>query len=85
MPRFGRTNEPGYPCEILAATPGPVRSRCGIEFVATHSYCDVRDGLDTLVVAGGVISVAQACKDPSLVEWGRWMAPRARRSRSSGG
>ena len=42
--------------------------------VATHSFRDVRDGLDTLVVAGSVISVEQACKDPSLVEWVRSMA-----------
>jgi hypothetical protein len=30
-------------------------------------------------VAGSVISVEQACKDPSLVEWVRSMAPRVRR------
>ena len=26
LPRFGRTDEPGYQCDILAATPGPVRT-----------------------------------------------------------
>jgi transcriptional regulator GlxA family with amidase domain len=77
--RFGRTNEPGYQCDILATTPGPVRTMCGIEIVATHSFHDIGDGLDTLVVAGGVISVEQACKDPALVEWVRAMAPRVRR------
>jgi transcriptional regulator GlxA family with amidase domain len=77
--RFGRTSEPGYQCDILAAAPGPVRTSCGIELVATHSYCDIRDGLDTLVVAGGCISVEDACKDPSLVEWVRATAPRVRR------
>ena len=40
--RFGRINEPGYLCNILAATPGPVRTSCGIELVATHGYCDVK-------------------------------------------
>jgi transcriptional regulator GlxA family with amidase domain len=79
LPRFGRTSEPGYQCDILAATPGPVRTSCGIELVATHSFGDVRDSLDTLIVAGGVISVEQACKDPSLVEWVRSTAPRVRR------
>ena len=79
LPRFGRTDEPGYQCDIIAATPGPVRTHSGIEIVATHSYSDIRDGLDTLVVAGG-INAEQACKDdPSLVEWVRSMAPRARR------
>jgi transcriptional regulator GlxA family with amidase domain len=41
--RFGRINEPGYLCNIIAATPGPVRTSCGIELVATHGYCDVRE------------------------------------------
>jgi transcriptional regulator GlxA family with amidase domain len=77
--RFGRTSEPGYHCDILAAAPGPVRTSCGIELVATHSYCDIMDGLDTLVVAGGCISVEDVCKDPSLVEWVRASAPRVRR------
>jgi transcriptional regulator GlxA family with amidase domain len=79
--RFGRTNEPGYQCDILAATPGPVRTSCGIELVATRSYCDVRDGLDTLAVAGGV-AAEQASKDSSLVEWVGSMAPRVRRMAS---
>jgi transcriptional regulator GlxA family with amidase domain len=77
--RFGRTSEPGYQCDIIAATPGPVRTTCGLEVVATHSYTDVVDGLDTLIVAGGAYA-QQACKDdPALVEWVRAMAPRARR------
>jgi transcriptional regulator GlxA family with amidase domain len=79
--RFGRTDEPGYQCNILAATPGHVRTSCGIELVATHSYTDIMDGLDTLVVAGG-LGVEQACKDSSLVEWVRSMAPRVRRMAS---
>ena len=80
--RFGRTNEPGYQCDILAATPGPVRTSCGIELVATQSYCDVRDGLDTLAVAGG-LAAEQASKDSSLVEWVGSMAPWVRRMASS--
>jgi len=79
LPRFGRTDEPGYQLVILAATPGPVRTHSGIEIVATQSCYDIKDGLDTLVVAGG-INVEQACKDdPALVEWVRAMAPQVRR------
>ena len=79
LPRFGRTDEPGYQLVILAATPGPVRTHCGIEIIATQSWYDIKDGLDTLVVSGG-INAEQACKDnPALVEWVRAMAPRARR------
>jgi transcriptional regulator GlxA family with amidase domain len=79
LPRFGRANEPGYECVILAANPGPVRTLCGLELVATRSYQDVADGLDTLVVAGGVTCVEQAGQDPHLLEWVRAMAPRVRR------
>jgi transcriptional regulator GlxA family with amidase domain len=79
LTRFGRTNEPGYQCHILAATPGPVQTISRIEVVATHSFHDIWDGLDTLVVAGGVISGEQAREDPALVEWVRSIAPRVRR------
>jgi transcriptional regulator GlxA family with amidase domain len=79
LPRFGRTNEPGYQLIMLAATPGPVRTLCGLELVATHSFHDIGDGLDTLLVAGGVTSLEEACKDPTLVEWVRSKAPRVRR------
>jgi hypothetical protein len=37
LPRFGRTDEPGYQCHIIAATPGPVRTISGIEVAATHT------------------------------------------------
>ena len=76
--RFGRTDEPGYQCDLVAAAPGPVWTTCGIEIVATHGYSDIRGGLDTLVVAGGA-EAEQASEDPSLVECVRSMAPRARR------
>ncbi|HEY8006360.1 MAG TPA: DJ-1/PfpI family protein [Methylocella sp.] len=50
-----------------------------MELVATHSFRDIGDGLDTLLVAGGCLSVEEACKDPSLVEWVRSARPRVRR------
>jgi transcriptional regulator GlxA family with amidase domain len=79
LPRFGKTDKRGYHCHVLAATPGLVQTISGIEVVATHSFHDIEDGLDTLVVAGGVISGKQAGEDPALVEWVRSMAPRVRR------
>ncbi|WP_036255866.1 GlxA family transcriptional regulator [Methylocapsa acidiphila] len=79
LPRFGKTGQSGYKCEILAAAPGPVGTLSGIEIVATRSYLDVVDSLDTLIVAGGVTNCAQANKDPALVEWVRAIAPRSRR------
>jgi transcriptional regulator GlxA family with amidase domain len=76
--RLGKTAEPGYQSAIIAAVPGPIRTMSGTEIVATHSYSDIPDGLDTLVVAGGT-GVDQASRDEALVEWVRSNAPRARR------
>jgi transcriptional regulator GlxA family with amidase domain len=76
--RLGRTREPGYQSIVIAAAPGILRTMSGMEIVATHSYNDISDGLDTLVVAGG-FGVEQASKDEALVEWVRSIAPRARR------
>ena len=53
LPRFGRTDKPGY--QLLSWPPPLARSgRIRIEIVATHSFHDIEDGLDTLVVAGGI-------------------------------
>ncbi|HET6374761.1 MAG TPA: AraC family transcriptional regulator, partial [Methylocella sp.] len=77
LARFGKT-EPGYLCDIIAASPGPVRTTCGIELIATHGYSDLEEGLDTLIVAGGA-EAQRASEDPSLVECVRSLAPKARR------
>jgi transcriptional regulator GlxA family with amidase domain len=76
--RYARDGKPGYQCDIVAASPGPVKTTCGIELIATHSYSDLKDGLDTLIVVGGA-EAEQASMDPSLVECVRSVAPRARR------
>ncbi len=76
--RLGRSAEFGYQPIIMASAPGPIRTLSGMEIVATHSYSEISDGLDTLVVAGGW-GVEQASKDEVLVEWVRSIAPRARR------
>jgi transcriptional regulator GlxA family with amidase domain len=75
--RLGRTAEPGYQNVVIAAAPGPIRTMSGMEVVANQSYSEITDGLDTLVIAGGVVE--QASKDEALVEWVRSIAPRTRR------
>lgn len=62
----GRVNEPGYEVQVIAATPGLIKTKCGLQILATHGCADVLDGLDTLIVAGGE-GVAQACAEPALV------------------
>jgi transcriptional regulator GlxA family with amidase domain len=76
--RLGRTSEAGFQSVVIAAAPGTVRTMSGMEIVATHSYSEIIDGLDTLVVAGG-FGVEQASKDEALLEWMHSIAPRARR------
>jgi len=76
--RLGRTAEPGYQTVLISATPGPIRTMSGTEIVAARGYTEISDGLDTLVVAGG-LGVEQASKDEALVDWVRSIAPRTRR------
>ncbi len=77
--RWGRTSESAYQLVVLAAAPGPVRTKGGIEIVASQSFHDMEDRLDTLLVAGGCTTVEEACEDPSLLEWLRAAAPSIRR------
>ena len=45
LQRFGRISEPGYQCDIVAATTGPIKTTCGNGLIATHSYSDIEDDL----------------------------------------
>ena len=74
----GRVGEPGYEVLVIAPSPGPVTTHCGLQIVATHSWTDFSGRLDTLIVAGGV-DIEAACTDARLVEWLGTMAPRVRR------
>lgn len=76
--RLGRTEEPDYQCVILAAAPGPVRTKCGIEVIANCGYREIDSGFDTLIVAGGE-GCEQVSRDADLVGWVKSMAPRVRR------
>lgn len=74
----GRRCEPAYTVELLAARRGPVRSSSGLELVVCRSFMEVGDGIDTLLVAGG-IGAPRALSDRALVGWLRGIAPRVRR------
>jgi transcriptional regulator GlxA family with amidase domain len=63
---------------VVAASPGPVVTQCGLQIVATHGCDPKMERIDTLIVAGG-IGVEAACADPKLVEWLKATAPRVRR------
>ncbi len=76
----GRASEPGYETLVIAATPGLVRSKCGMEIMAAHGCAGI-DSLDTLIVAGGEGMVA-ACGDERLIDWIGAMSSRVRRMAS---
>jgi transcriptional regulator GlxA family with amidase domain len=69
---------PTYHSLVIAKAVGPVRTMSGLQIVASHSYDEMVEALDTLVVVGGTGCEA-ATKDSALLEWVRTIAPRTRR------
>ncbi len=74
----GRRRPEVYAVELLAHRAGPVRTSSGLALVAARSFKSVRDGLDTLLVAGGRGTNA-ALRDRALIDWLRRIGPRVRR------
>ncbi|MGJ0507281.1 MAG: GlxA family transcriptional regulator [Methylocystis sp.] len=75
---LGRARGPSYQPLVIAEAAGPVRTMSGLQIIATQSYHEIRDGLDTLVVMGGTGCEA-ASQDAPLVAWVRSVAPATRR------
>jgi transcriptional regulator GlxA family with amidase domain len=78
LQRSGVFSEPAYPMQVLAAEPGPVKSSCGLQIIADKAYSDVRDGIDTLLIAGTPDVSCLLC-DPALQDWIRTISPQVRR------
>lgn len=74
----GRRSEPAYTVELVGARRGPVVCSSGLELLVRRSFAEVRGGIDTLLVAGG-IGFLDELRAPSVVDWIRRMAPRVRR------
>lgn len=74
----GRRGPPPYQVEILARRAGPVTTSSGLDLVAARRFTDVRTGIDTLLVSGG-LGVHDAARDASLRRWLGRVAPRVRR------
>ncbi len=72
-----RHTQPAYRIELVAPRAGPVTMSSGLQLLATRSYRDVRSA-DTLLVSGGV-GYENAARDPQILEWLRFMAPRVSR------
>src|SRR6266540_5409069 len=50
----GRHREPAYTVELVATRRGPVVCSSGLELLVRRSFAEVRGGIDTLLVAGGI-------------------------------
>jgi transcriptional regulator GlxA family with amidase domain len=77
FPAAGRHTGPPYSIEIVAAEAGRVRMASGIGLVADRSWLSLRDGIDTLIVAGGIVH--DAARDPHLRRWLQRQARSVRR------
>lgn len=70
--------DPGYAIELVADKAGPVVTSSGLELNARGAWCDLRGGMDTLLVPGGP-GAETAVRDAALSRWLNRAALRARR------
>jgi transcriptional regulator GlxA family with amidase domain len=73
-----KESEPAYALEVVARRAGPIATSSGLRLLSDRAIGDVRGGIDTLLVAGGV-GTAEAMRDELLLAWLRRMARRVRR------
>jgi transcriptional regulator GlxA family with amidase domain len=74
----GKRRDPAYTVEIIGLKPGPFRASSGLRLYADYGIADVPDGIDTLLLAGGM-GVARCRRQPALMKWLRAQAKRVRR------
>ncbi len=67
-----------YIVEVLGAEVGLLRASGGLGVMVDRSFRTIRDGIDTLLVAGGP-GTRRAVQDNELLAWLRRIAPRVRR------
>jgi transcriptional regulator GlxA family with amidase domain len=74
---LGRPGD-AYVVEILGLERGPFRASSGLTLHADRAFHEVRGGIDTLLVAGG-IGTHRHDHDPRILAWLRSQAKRVRR------
>jgi len=73
-----RWRSAAYTVEIVAAKRGPFATSSGLRLIANRSIKELREPLDTLLIAGGR-GVTEALRDRVVIDWIRKMSPRVRR------
>ena len=74
----GQRKQPAYELKVIAAQQGVVQSSCGLQIIAEQAYGDIRDNIDTLLVAGTTNVDCLLC-DTALQTWIKSIAPYVRR------
>lgn len=74
----GRKGPDAYSVEIVGVTKGAFRTSSGLRLYAARGFREVRGGLDTLMIAGG-IGTAAALQNKELLRWVRSQNGRVRR------
>jgi transcriptional regulator GlxA family with amidase domain len=76
--RDERRSHPGYAPMVVGTTEGPIAGSSGFRFLPDAIFPQVRSGVDTLLVVGG-IGVDALLDQPTVLEWLRKMSRRVRR------
>lgn len=75
---LGISKEPLYDLSIAAEQAGPVKTYSGLSVHADRSYESLTEGIDTLLIAGG-LNVDGAMYDENIQRWLRALLPRVKR------
>src|SRR2546423_7861421 len=76
--RDERKPHPGYAPVVVGTEEGPIAGSSGFRFLPDTIFRDVRSGIDTLLVVGG-LGVDSVVDDPEVLEWLRKISGRVRR------
>jgi transcriptional regulator GlxA family with amidase domain len=74
----GRRADDAYSLEILGLRRGPLRASSGLRVYADRRFDEVRHGIDTLLIAGGV-GTERYRTNQSILRWLRKQSDRVRR------
>jgi transcriptional regulator GlxA family with amidase domain len=76
--RDERRSHPGYAPIVVGTEEGPIAGSSGFRFLPDTTFRDLRSGVDTLLVVGGM-GIDKVVDDPLVLEWLRKMSGRVRR------
>lgn len=78
LQKSGVCTEPAYRIDVLAATPGPITTSCGLQIIANKAYSDTQNPIDTLMIPGSP-DVGCVLSDANLKNWVIQVAPQVDR------